>query len=80
MTRSASPYAVIENVVVDTRHRGKGLGKQIVGQALDRAWKASCYKAMLMTGSKRDETHAFYCACGFSNSDKVGYVARPPEA
>ena len=30
LTRSASPYAVIENVVVDETLRGTGLGKQIM--------------------------------------------------
>ncbi|MEV6282646.1 hypothetical protein [Kribbella sp. NPDC051770] len=35
------------------------------------------FKAMLMTGSKRESTHAFYRACGFADDDKTGYVARP---
>src|SRR5215472_7533294 len=30
ITRSASPYAVIENVVVEEAVRGSGLGKQIM--------------------------------------------------
>lgn len=78
LTRAASPYAVIENVVVDEAHRGQGLGKRIMEHALTCAWEDGCYKVMLMTGSKRESTHAFYRACGFSGSDKVGYVARPP--
>ena len=78
LTRLASPYAVIENVVVDARHRGHGLGKQIMAHTLDRAWKAGCYKAMLMTGSRRESTHAFYGACGLSGNVKTAYVAHPP--
>ena len=34
-------------------------------EALSRAWKSGCYKAMLLTGSKRPETHRFYEQCGF---------------
>ncbi len=77
ITRSASPYAVIENVVVDESLRGTGLGKEIVAVALRVAWEAGCYKAMLMTGSKKSSTRAFYRACGFSADAKTAYVARP---
>jgi len=77
LTRSASPYAVIENVVVEARLRGTGLGKQIMGSTLQAAWAAGCYKAMLMTGSRTPSTHAFYRACGFSPDAKTAYLARP---
>lgn len=77
MTRSASPYAVIENVVVDETLRRIGLGKQIMAGTLDAAWVAGCYKAMLMTGSSREATHAYYRRCGFSPDAKQAYLARP---
>jgi GNAT superfamily N-acetyltransferase len=80
ITRSASPYAVIENVISRESHRGMGFGKAVLLHALDRAWSFGCYKVMLQTGSRRESTHAFYRACGFSGTDKTGYVARPPEA
>ncbi|MEU9825521.1 GNAT family N-acetyltransferase [Micromonospora chersina] len=77
ISRSASPYAVIENVVVEESRRGTGLGKQIMAGTLQAAWDAGCYKAMLMTGSRRPATHAFYRACGFSGDVKTAYLARP---
>ena len=77
LTRSASPYAVIENVVVDAAHRGTGLGRQIMAGTLQAAWAAGCYKVMLMTGSRNPATHAFYRACGFTSDIKTAYVARP---
>jgi GNAT superfamily N-acetyltransferase len=77
LTRSASPYAVIENVVVEETLRGTGLGKQIMAGTLQAAWDAGCYKAMLQTGSRTPATHAFYKACGFSPDAKKAYVARP---
>ena len=80
MTRSASSYAVIENVVVDEGLRGTGLGKQIMAATLDAAWDAGCYKVMLQTGSRRPATHAFYRACGFSADEKTAYLARPPHS
>jgi GNAT superfamily N-acetyltransferase len=77
ITRSAAPYAVIENVVVTESLRGKGLGKQIMAGTLQAAWDAGCYKAMLMTGSSKASTHAFYRSCGFSGTAKSAYLARP---
>lgn len=77
LTRSASPYAVIENVVVDAAHRGAGLGRQIMAGTVQAAWDAGCYKVMLMTGSRDPATHGFYRACGFSGDTKTAYVARP---
>jgi len=78
LTRSASPYAVIENVVVDESRRGTGLGKEIMAATLAAAWDAGCYKAMLMTGSRRPSTLGFYRACGFSPDAKSAFLARPP--
>lgn len=78
ITRSASPYAVIENVGVERTLRGTGLGKQIMEATLQAAWDAGCYKAVLLTGSRTPSTHAFYRACGFSRHEKTAYVARPP--
>ena len=77
ITRSASPYAVIENVVTEEDARGQGFGKMIMQHTLEFAWVAGCYKAMLMTGSKDESTHAFYRACGFLNDAKTAYLARP---
>jgi GNAT superfamily N-acetyltransferase len=77
LTRSASPYAVIENVVVDEAVRGTGMGKRIMAGTLQAAWDAGCYKAMLQTGSRTPATHAFYRACGFSPDAKTAYLARP---
>jgi GNAT superfamily N-acetyltransferase len=77
LTRSASPYAVIENVVVEETLRGAGLGQQIMAGTLRAAWDAGCYKVMLLTGSRKPATHAFYTACGFSPDAKTAYLARP---
>ncbi len=77
LTRGARPYAVIENVVVDERVRGTGLGKVLMAGVLERAWAADCYKAMLMTGSSTESVHAYYRATGFDPDAKQAYLARP---
>lgn len=76
VTRSASPYALIENVVVEESLRGRGFGKLVMSGTLQAAWDAGCYKVMLLTGSRKTATHAFYRACGFSGDEKTAYVMR----
>ena len=77
LTRGGASYAVIENVVVDATLRGTGLGRQVMAVALAQAWQRGCYKALLQTGSRDPRVHRFYAACGFSGTDKAGFVARP---
>ncbi|MCJ8337330.1 MAG: GNAT family N-acetyltransferase [Pseudomonadales bacterium] len=79
LTRSASPYAVIENVITDRAERGKGYAQRVMTDALNHCWSAGCYKAMLLTGSSTESTHAFYRACGFTGGEKIGYIARPAQ-
>jgi GNAT superfamily N-acetyltransferase len=78
LTRGGASYAVIENVVVDAARRGTGLGQAVVRFALHDAWHRGCYKALLQTGSRDPRVHRFYEACGFSASEKTGFVARAP--
>jgi GNAT superfamily N-acetyltransferase len=78
LTRAGAPYAIVENVVVDQALRGRGLGQDVVRFALDAAWRQGCYKVLLQTGSRDPRVHRFYAACGFSATDKTGFVARRP--
>jgi len=77
LSRGLSPYAVLENVVVDQHVRGRGIGQAVVRHALGRAWQRGCYKVMLQTGSRKESTHGFYRKCGFSSGDKFAFVAKP---
>lgn len=75
LTRGGKPYALIENVVTHADHRGAGFGRMVLSAAVECAWKAECYKVMLMTGSKKPSTLAFYKAAGFEQS-KTGFQVR----
>jgi hypothetical protein len=48
-----------------------------VAGTVQAATDAGCYKVMLMTGSRRESTHAFYRACGFDPGEKTAYVIKP---
>lgn len=76
LTRGARPYAVIENVVTHPDYRQNGLGKRIMRRAIEYAKEHSCYKIMLLTGSKRKEVHNFYEECGFQKDVKTGFVLK----
>jgi len=77
LTRGCRPYGVIENVVTAAALRRRGYGTEIFRAALMHAWAAGCYKVMLMTGRKDEETLRFYRSAGFDATQKQAFVARP---
>ncbi len=78
MTRGGKPYAVIENVITDLKHRNQGIGKALINWAIEIAWKNNCYKVMLMSGQTDEAVHAFYKSCGFNADEKLAYIQRAP--
>lgn len=79
-TRGMQPYGVIENVVTAPEFRQQGIGTRVLRHALQEAWAEGCYKVMLSTGSKREETLRFYENAGFRRGVKTGFVAHPDTA
>ncbi|MCU6792606.1 GNAT family N-acetyltransferase [Paenibacillus sp. WQ 127069] len=77
LTRSARSYGLIENVVTHSDYRRRGYGKLVLSDALERARKENCYKVMLQTGSKKEETLRFYEGAGFRRGIKTGFIAVP---
>jgi N-acetylglutamate synthase-like GNAT family acetyltransferase len=75
LTRAGQPYGLVENVVTHEAYRGRGFGKQLLQAAVEACWKADCYKVMLMTGSKKPSTLAFYASAGFEQN-KTGFQVR----
>ncbi|MEK1892825.1 MAG: GNAT family N-acetyltransferase [Rhizobium sp.] len=77
LTRNGASYGLIENVVTAAHFRQRGYGRALIQHATDAAFKAGCYKVMLLTGSKDPATLRFYENCGFVQ-DKTGYQIRRP--
>ncbi|WP_297585783.1 GNAT family N-acetyltransferase [Roseibium sp.] len=75
LTQGCAPYALIENVVTRSEHRGQGIGQQLIAAAIQRAWDNGCYKVMLMSGSRNQKAHTFYQRAGFQQS-KTGFEIR----
>ena len=65
ITRQGTPYAIIENVVVDETARGQRLGEALIEQAIAEARQAGCYKVSLTSSKRRRDAHRFYERLGF---------------
>jgi GNAT superfamily N-acetyltransferase len=68
------PWAVIENVVVDKAHRGRGIGSRLLERAADVAREAGCYKAVLTSNKKRPEAHRFYQRLGYVQTHEAFHL------
>lgn len=60
--------ATVESVRIDAKHRGKGLGKDLMNWAIERAKSEDCYILQLMTNGERTDAHRFYENLGFEGS------------
>lgn len=74
LTRNVRPYAFIENVVTHTAYRGRGYATGCLNYAKRIAQDRNCYKLMLLTGSKDENTLRFYEKAGYNSSDKTAFV------
>ena len=74
LTRNIRPYALIENVVTNENYRGKGYATECLNYAKEIAIKNNCYKMMLLTGTKNENTLAFYKSAGYNSDDKIAFI------
>jgi GNAT superfamily N-acetyltransferase len=63
--RQGLPAAIVEDVVVATEHRRKGVGRAMMLEVLAQARAAGCYKISLSSNLNREEAHRFYESLGF---------------
>ena len=74
LTRNIRPYALIENVVTNEEYRGKGYATECLNYAKEIAIKNNCYKMMLLTGTKSENTLAFYKNAGYNSDAKIAFI------
>ena len=60
--------ATVESVRVDEKYRGRGIGKDLMLWAIERAKREGCHILQLTTNSERAEAHRFYENLGFKGS------------
>lgn len=60
-----APSALVEDVVVHPACQGQGVGRQMIGHAIEQARTQGCYKLALSSNAQRTGAHAFYERLGF---------------
>lgn len=65
-----SKAAIVDDVIVDTAARGRGIGKAMMDHAMQTARRAGCYKLALSSQARRAAAHRFYEGLGF---ERHGY-------
>ena len=68
LSHGASPWTLVENLVIDHRHRRRGFGRLLMEYATVRAREAGCHRIVLSSDVRRQEAHRFYRSLGFEAS------------
>ena len=68
------PFAVIENVVVDSAFRRQGIGAALFKQIEVFCQVNDCYKIMLSSSIERHQAHQFFERLGFIGGRKRSFV------
>ncbi len=68
LSHGTRPYGHIENIVVDKKARGKGIGKIIVNHLIEKAEQKNCYKVIL---NCKKELIPFYKKCRMKKSGEI---------
>lgn len=58
------PFGFLEDLFVEKKHRGRGIGSALVKAAIAEAKKRRCYKLIGTSRASRREVHRFYARLG----------------
>jgi N-acetylglutamate synthase-like GNAT family acetyltransferase len=64
------PAAKLSAIVVDERHRRRGIGEALVAEMEAEASRRRCCLIFLTTAVRREDAHAFYQRIGFEETGK----------
>ena len=67
------PYAVVENIIVNTAFRGNGIGKRLLEHVEQMCILKGCTKIMLLSSASRIEAHEFFEKNGFNGTVSKGF-------
>ena len=68
LSHQGSKRCTVESVRVDEKHRGKGIGREMMQWAIERAKEKGCASMQLTTHNDRSNAHRFYESLGFSST------------
>jgi len=67
------PFLLVENMIIDSAHRKRGIGKALFAEIENRARIKGCRQVLLVTESERKDAIAFYASIGFHPDANRGY-------
>jgi N-acetylglutamate synthase-like GNAT family acetyltransferase len=70
----SQPFAVVENIVVCSTVRGRGIGSAMLHHIETFCLANDCSKIMLLSSSRREDAHRFFEKSGFLGTSKRGFV------
>lgn len=73
---SCKQFMLIENVAVLPAYRGKGIGKLLMEAEESFGRKNNCKYIILVSESKRTNSHKFYESIGYSVGQEYGFKKR----
>jgi GNAT superfamily N-acetyltransferase len=76
---SCRPFMVLENVIVSTKYRGRGIGSQLLKRIENIAQERNCYYIMFVSSYERKVAHKFYESLGYKLDVVQGFKKYLPE-
>jgi Acetyltransferases len=70
---SCKPFMVLENMIVDSQFRNKGVGKALVSELEKIAVQKNCTQIILITDTQRIDARKFYESVGYNPNTHKGY-------
>jgi GNAT superfamily N-acetyltransferase len=61
------PFGLVEDVFVDEKCRGQGIGTKLVNKIIESAKEHNCYKLICTSRHSREKVHKLYKKIGFTN-------------
>ncbi len=67
------PYGLLEDIYIDEKYRGQGIGTKLLNEVIKKARSLKCYKLIATSRFERKNIHNWYLKSGFK---KYGYEFR----
>lgn len=68
LSHSATPWAIVENLIVGEKYRREGYGRMLLEHVIARAEEKGCHRIELCSDLRRKEAHQLYSSVGFEAS------------
>lgn len=73
LLRDCRPFMVMENMIVKSSWRRKGVGRLLLTSLEEIAREMDCIFIQFCSSSFRSESHHFYSSCGYDPGEVLGF-------